>query len=114
MYYSSYHRLLKAVAWLDKFGQHRRHQQPSKHPTVKDLELAERAVIRYIQHHAFPEEIRRIRKQEPVATGSALVQLDPFIDEHCINALQRPFTAGMSVGSARGGGRAGDRRMCMC
>ena len=82
MYYSSYHRLLKAVAWLHKFSQHRRHQQPSKHLTVKDLELAEKAVIRYIQHHAFPEEVRRMRKQEPVATGSALVQLDPFIDEH--------------------------------
>ena len=81
-YYSSYHRLLKAVAWLYKFGQYRRHRQTSKSLTVKDLELAEQAVIRYIQRHAFPEEIRRMTKQELVATGSPLVQLDPFIDEH--------------------------------
>jgi hypothetical protein len=95
-HYSSWYRLLKGVAWLNRFVkyiQDRRNGGISavdKGPlTVSELRKAKTHVVCYVQKEAFPDEITILKrekdKQRPskkgVTKSSKLAALSPFMSE---------------------------------
>nr|CAB3263162.1 uncharacterized protein LOC104265735 [Phallusia mammillata] len=65
--YSSWKKLKKAVAWLQRFVDYlrsKKNQHLSKRLTVADLESAELAIVKYVQGRQFSDEIEALCKCE--------------------------------------------------
>ncbi|XP_033124567.1 uncharacterized protein LOC117122903 [Anneissia japonica] len=79
---SSWQRLKRAVAWWLRLKtflfQRAKGTPPEKKErlTVDELENAEMAIIRYIQHQEFAEEIRNLQSSSKSSRGT-LLRLDP-------------------------------------
>ncbi|XP_055314000.1 uncharacterized protein LOC129575097 [Sitodiplosis mosellana] len=50
------------------------------HPTVEELERAEIAIIRWVQHEHFGAELNTLTNNEPISRKNKLFRLAPFID----------------------------------
>ena len=81
-YFSSYHRLCKAVAWMKKFVRFRRGQDVVKEIKVEDLVAAEESVLRCVQRQAYQAELGALVKGQQLSASSPLLSLDVFVDEH--------------------------------
>ena len=92
--YSSYHRMCRGVAWLHKIGAILLKKPFSKglsakeiqatismRLTVKDIQAAEKAVVRYCQQTEFGQEIKQVIRGEALPRGCPLIGLDPQVDE---------------------------------
>ncbi len=87
-HYSSWHKLKKAVSWvlrvksyLLKKDQYK--EDDTKKPlTVDELNMAEQAIIRYVQKHAYPDEYATLNAAVgSVKKSSPLHRLDPNMNE---------------------------------
>ena len=78
-HYSSIRRLQKAVVWLFKFAKYLRGADVSSEITVKDMENALTALVKYVQQSTFKREITSLRRGEQVATSSLLSALTPIL-----------------------------------
>ncbi|XP_070567315.1 uncharacterized protein [Ptychodera flava] len=94
-HYSSWYRLRRSVAWIQRFikelsrcSKRETDCDQDKPPglTVKDLEQAEHAIIRYVQQSAFSREIEILKAQKGndgskigIPRGSHIYRLDPVL-----------------------------------
>ncbi len=104
--YSSWMRLKRATAWLRRFQEYliakaKRRDLTSiaRKVTVADLQNAEEAIIRYIQHKEYTSEIQRLQTGRTIYKSSRLRILDPVLTPNAIVACgtrtkqARNFTA---------------------
>lgn len=104
-HYSSWKRLVRAVAWLIKFKRSllkrgkilTRSQDEPKGLTVEDLEEAEKSIVRYEQQRHFNSEFRLLNTNRPVKSDSPLFSLDPVIEDGMIKVGGRIGRAPISV-----------------
>ena len=86
-YYSSWYRLIRAVAWILRLKRRLRGiknqpdaaQQTGRALTVSELREAESAVVAALQKSAFPEEYAALESGTEVRRASSLNSLDPFL-----------------------------------
>ena len=84
-YYSNWTKLKRAVGWwlrLRRVLQHKSRNQDAPEEsnclTVKELLNAEEAIIRHVQHQAFPEEIQALEDHRKIKAQSSILSLDPM------------------------------------
>ena len=90
--YSCWHRLKKGVAWLLRCKNWLRAKKGAdKLPAVtadsldpSELQVAETAIIRYVQQKCFKEEVKALRSRKPVVKKSPIYILEPFLDDEGI------------------------------
>ncbi|XP_033214076.1 uncharacterized protein LOC117171133 [Belonocnema kinseyi] len=75
--YSSYETLKRVIAYCMRFKFQKRHQGPL---TVKELENAEKTIIKLIQYIEFTAEISNLKKGKEIHPESKLLSLTPFLD----------------------------------
>ena len=86
-HYSSWSRLVRAVALLRRFISiwHRRKLSQSADPltplSLADLEAAECCIVKDVQTRHFYREKSDLKSGRPVRASSSLVRLDPWLDE---------------------------------
>ncbi|XP_055590957.1 uncharacterized protein LOC129743040 [Uranotaenia lowii] len=80
--FSSYHRMVRVIAYCFRFAQLTREKTRSESLSlfVQELERAKFALIAIVQHECYDEEIRRLKKGEFVSNKSSLKLLNPFLD----------------------------------
>lgn len=79
---SNYERLNRIGAYIYRFCHNcRNSKRLSEHITVQEYNQGVFFWIRIAQHSAFSDEVKRLKLLKPIATTSALVSLDPFIDD---------------------------------
>lgn len=82
--YSSWEKLLRVTAYNFRFVRNLKIRIAKKESTtstsVADIEQARSFWIRYVQFHAFTEEIHALKQSREIATGSSLRALNPFLD----------------------------------
>ena len=87
-YFSEWHKLKKAVAWLLQFKSFLKDSKnrikPIKCLTVKDLEEAEKAAIMYIQSKAFEEETTALKQGKKIKMNASIVSLKPILQDGLI------------------------------
>ncbi|XP_077997424.1 uncharacterized protein LOC144450652 [Glandiceps talaboti] len=81
-FYSDWFRLRKAVAWYRRFGEWLKCGKPKLGTflTVKELQTAERAIIRYSQEMHYASEIQSLKTGKIVSKKSCIFGLEPFYD----------------------------------
>ena len=86
LHYSSWHRLLKGVAWLLRFRDLLRGIPPPDHNYLSpgELQCAEESVIRCVQDASFATELSHLSRGTPIPKFSPVRALDPFLDERGI------------------------------
>ncbi|KAL2102341.1 hypothetical protein ACEWY4_001509 [Coilia grayii] len=109
-YFSSWKKLLKAVAWLLKLKHilllrsqkddlkvtfTKKGEQQSL--TIDDLDNAEKAIICYQQQCHFSAELNLLRKGRPVHADSTIQNLDPILDEGILRTGGRLCKSSMPV-----------------
>ena len=91
--YSCWHRLKKGVAWLlrcknwlrARTGKAERPPSVSADPLVpSELQAAETAIVGFVQHKHFREELKALESKGAVANKSLIYLLEPFLDEEGI------------------------------
>ncbi|XP_036335546.1 uncharacterized protein LOC118745966 [Rhagoletis pomonella] len=85
--FSSYNRLVRALAWVTRFVSRCRHgKQPDElyGLTAWEIETAKHILYRWVQEEAFCSELRLIERGLPVPRFSVLHQLTPYIGDHQI------------------------------
>ena len=90
--YSCWHRLKKGVTWLLRCKNWLRAKKDAdKLPAVtadsldpSELQVAETAIIRYVQQKFFKAEVKALRSRKPAAKKSPIYILDPFLDKEGI------------------------------
>lgn len=83
-YYSSWHKLKKAVAWLLRVKTALMKKGDvtfSKFLTVKELNEAEKAVLEVVQKESFSDEVIALSKGERIKKSSPLCKLHPVLHE---------------------------------
>ncbi|KAL0176346.1 hypothetical protein M9458_028676, partial [Cirrhinus mrigala] len=107
-YFSSWRKLLTAVAWLlklknflllrsrkDKDNMTSKIKSEQQCLTVDDLDEAEKAIICYEQQCHFKPELTFLRKGMPVKSDSSVSELDPILDEGILRIGGRLSKASM-------------------
>ena len=82
-HYSSWSRLLRAVAWIQRVLARLKNKRQSFVPSdlqVSDIERAEEHIIRYVQATHFPAEINALEAGKTVRLTSPIVSLDPKLE----------------------------------
>ena len=77
--YSSARKLKKAVVWLKKFYKYKRGRNVETEISVKEIESAWMALIKFVQGQTFQKEIKDITHQRAVAATSPLKTLNPVL-----------------------------------
>ena len=83
-HFSSYYRLKKAICWLVRIKNHllkRPSTQMTNSVTVPEMKQAEVLVVKFVQLHAFPQEIHSIRNEAAVSKSSPISKLSPILQE---------------------------------
>jgi hypothetical protein len=82
-HYSSYYRLKKAICWILRFKEFllRRHNKTDKSIDMEELKRAEIALVKYVQHIMFPDEIHSLRKEQLVRRNSPLRKFSPVLHD---------------------------------
>lgn len=83
-YYSSWHKLKKAVAWLMRVKTallKKDNVKFSKFLTVKELDEAEKAVLKIVQEEYFSNEKTALSNGERIKKSSPLCKLHPILNE---------------------------------
>ena len=79
--YSTFERLVKVMAFVLRFAYNCRHQERrSGDLSVYEYQNAELKVIFLEQRNHFSDEITKLMQKKPVAKGSPLASLNPFLD----------------------------------
>ena len=94
--------MCRGVAWLHKIGAILLKKPFSKglsakeiqatismRLTVKDIQAAEKAVVRYCQQTEFGQEIKQVIRGEALPRGCPLIGLDPQVDEGLLRVRGR-------------------------
>ncbi|XP_026829830.1 uncharacterized protein LOC113563037 [Ooceraea biroi] len=89
--FSSLNRLLRVSSWCRRWLRLSSHQQSRVSQLfnpetplilqVTELTATRQCLIRIIQSISFKEEISAVRKQAPLSSRSAIIKLNPFLDE---------------------------------
>ncbi|XP_043191513.1 uncharacterized protein LOC122364821 [Amphibalanus amphitrite] len=84
-YYSSWRRLVRAVALLRRLVLRWKKSAPqdvktTARLTVSDLEAAESCILKDVQARHFSQELSDLKSDKPVSTSSSLVRLDPWLE----------------------------------
>lgn len=96
-HYSSWTRLKRGVSWIRKTIEvlKRKTQKKSEgvevetELTLKDLEEAEKCIIKRIQKRRFPDEFKDLEAGRPVKLSSPLARLDPVLQDGILRASGR-------------------------
>ncbi|XP_064647101.1 uncharacterized protein LOC135499959 [Lineus longissimus] len=82
-HYSDWYRVRKAIAWYRRFCHWLRNNKPRMDRLLKveELQLAETAIIRYVQNVTYATEISNLKTGKPIAKTSKVYDLEPFCDE---------------------------------
>ncbi|KAK3886009.1 hypothetical protein Pcinc_009834 [Petrolisthes cinctipes] len=88
-YFSSWHKIKKAVAWLLRFknylkGSKRDANNCSKFLTVDDINQAEKSIIQVVQKESFSEELSALKGGLKVKSNSSLYKLNPVLHDGLI------------------------------
>ena len=82
--FSNWARVRRVVAWVIRFAENCRNVKSNRSLdeclTVGEIEVAERFIIKDVQHEAFDAEMKAIRNGDPVSAKSKLSSLNPFIN----------------------------------
>ncbi|XP_058128539.1 uncharacterized protein LOC131292818, partial [Anopheles ziemanni] len=81
--FSSYLMLLRAVGYCLRFCNNTRNKTrriTSRTLLVSELTKATTCLVKIVQTEAFPDEIQRFKRHQPVSTRSSLRLLNPFVD----------------------------------
>ncbi|XP_039907300.1 uncharacterized protein LOC120746094 [Simochromis diagramma] len=73
--FSSWTKLIKVVARIKRL---RSQQEHTEHVTIEEREKAAEAVIKIVQQHAFPHEIKTFQAKGDLPNSSSLFSLDPI------------------------------------
>ena len=78
--YSSWYRLKRGVAWIQRFIQWwvNKKQAASREITTDDLERAANAILRYDQIQFFSKEFKELEQNKTVSKSSKVYKLEPF------------------------------------
>lgn len=83
--FSSIQRLVYTVAYCLRFPSNiRPNTRNVLHFTPEELNISLRAIIRIAQREAFETELKRLKTNQNLQKGSAIITLTPFIDENGI------------------------------
>jgi len=83
-YYSSWYRMQKGVAWLNKFAGWLRvkgGRSPAARSTVPDLRTTRLNIIRRIQRERYGSEYEALKKGQDVLRRSDVYRLEPCLDD---------------------------------
>ena len=96
-HYSSWRRLVRAVAWILRLRRRLLERcrkgppseslpvdQRSSRLKVWELEASEKAIVAWVQRSAFPTETASLERDGPVRITSPLARLDPFLHDGLI------------------------------
>ncbi|MEM7282789.1 MAG: hypothetical protein AAF438_14300 [Pseudomonadota bacterium] len=81
--YSSWSRLTRAVAFLQRFVEFKvaNNRRNEKQLTVDDIQKAEAAIVRCIQRKTYQAEADALERGKDLSKQSKILKLTPFIDE---------------------------------
>ena len=81
-HYSSWYRLKRAVAWLLRYKQYLSSDKKCLKGilTVKEIEEAEKIILKTVQTDCFQNEFKSLAKGQAVNRKSKIISLDPVID----------------------------------
>ncbi|XP_064622573.1 uncharacterized protein LOC135484816 [Lineus longissimus] len=81
--YSSWPRLLKAVAYLLRFLKwlHKKRPKMNDRLSPEELKAAERAILRCLQKRHYSNEINALRSNARITKQSSIFELEPYLDE---------------------------------
>ena len=82
--YSSWEKLVRTYAWVLRFMNNTKKGRDShndKFLTVEELRKAMAVIMKLIQWKFFERELKLLKSEKPLPSGSPLLQLKPFIDE---------------------------------
>ena len=79
--YSSFYRLCRAVAFLQRFIAYKRNKSKQGRLTAVDVKRAETTIIRCEQKAAFQTELKSLQSKKQVARTSNVFKLEPWIDK---------------------------------
>lgn len=85
--YSTWHRLLRGVAWILRFIKYirsGRQIQASNYLSIQDLKDAEHVLLRIAQKEDFGNEIMALNKQKEIGHNSKLKALNPLMKNKLI------------------------------
>ena len=95
-YYSSFHRVKKAISWLQRYITYLKTGNVVKGPvSVSELSSAEHVTLTHAQHECYREEIEQIRERGVVSKSSHLAKLCPKWDNDLIVVGGRLCHAGV-------------------
>jgi len=83
-HYSSWRRLVNAIAWLSRFVSYIKLKRTMNFPsylTVPELKNAETIILKQVQSECFSKEITTLKKQNEVPRNSKLRNLCPFLHD---------------------------------
>lgn len=80
---SSYPKLIRITAYVLRFINGCRKKPNYNSPWIgaREFKEANAFIIKHIQAHSFPEEIKRLKSGQPVKTASTLHKLNPILDK---------------------------------
>lgn len=83
---SSFYRMKKVIAYCLRFAHNGKRNINSITGliTAEEMNNAERAIVRYVQAEAFPNEIRALKRGENIPISSSLRRLGPKLDDNNI------------------------------
>ena len=79
--YSSFYRLCRAVAFLQRFIAYRINKSKQGRLTAVDVKRAETTIIRCEQKTAFQTELKSLQSKNQVSRTSNVFKLEPWIDK---------------------------------
>ena len=100
-YYSTWRRLIKAVAWIRRAvrmlkDKVRGCDSPTSGLSIADLEAAEKLVVSYTQRASFPQETKDLEAGREVRVTSVLARLDPFLEDGVLRVRGRLTNSDLS------------------
>jgi hypothetical protein len=80
--FSTWNRAIRVIAWILRFkAASSKHKHASGALTLCELKIAEHRLLRTTQEAAFPAELLRVQKGQPVVACSQLASLSPKLHE---------------------------------
>jgi hypothetical protein len=87
-HYSSWNRLLRVTAWINRFCNNARRASPRRIKgctlTVSELQEARNIWYRKAQTDCFSEDVCNLEKKQPISNKSRLLSFNPYLDEQGI------------------------------
>ncbi|GFS67753.1 uncharacterized protein NPIL_672941 [Nephila pilipes] len=85
-YFSSWERLRRLTAWIQRFCRNARKvkDHDSGELSAEELEGAEIYWMKYIQEENYPEDIKALKTNKSIPKDSKIFKLSPFLSKNCL------------------------------